>query len=171
MLTEFERRSQVLTEKRFSSEWETIIYAQHYGLKTRLLDWTSNPLVALWFACIDKKFINQDSYVYVLLTEKSLFLDTKKINNPFQIEETKVLKPTINSERLIAQSGWFTVHRYSTTDKQFISLENNKEYDGRFWKFIIPKNEILSKLNLFGVSYQTMFPDVTGLCKQINMEF
>ena len=174
MLTEFERRSQVLTEKRFNNDWETIVYAQHFGLKTRLLDWTSNPLVALWFTCIDERFMNQNSYVYVLLTSKSLFLDTNKENNPFDLEETKVIKPTINNARLVAQSGWFTAHQYSTKDKQFVSLEKNEEYNGRFWKIVIPhqeKKEIIKKLNLFGVSYQTMYPDVTGLCKQINLEF
>lgn len=60
------------TPNDFSSEKTTIeklVKMQHYGLPTRILDITSNPLVALYFAC-DERFSNSDGEVLIIKVPK-----------------------------------------------------------------------------------------------------
>lgn len=49
------------------SIFEKMIKMQHYGLPTRLLDMTLNPLVALYFACKDDTCKKKDGEILILL--------------------------------------------------------------------------------------------------------
>ena len=47
-----------------SNQFERLIKMQHYGLPTRLLDFSTNPLIALYFACLSNQ--DKDGEVIVL---------------------------------------------------------------------------------------------------------
>jgi FRG domain len=61
------------------NDWESLAIAQHHGLPTRFMDWTTNPLVALYFATrkirTDDKNQPVDGAVYVLTSEPLRFSD------------------------------------------------------------------------------------------------
>lgn len=46
--------------------WNRYFLKQHYKVKTRLLDWTENALVALFFAVNNDNFKNENGKVYIL---------------------------------------------------------------------------------------------------------
>lgn len=65
--------------------WEELAIAQHHGLPTRFMDWTNNPLVALYFAVRNTQGRSSDSAVYVLISNPKRYADLKR----GQVEQVK----------------------------------------------------------------------------------
>lgn len=167
MLLEMKRRAVSRFHKE-PSYLELLVMAQHFGMSTRLLDWTTNPLIALWFACYTA-LPSRASYVYVLWSNSNDFADIT--SDPFDYERTLILKPNLSNERIIAQQGMFTVHKYSAKVKKWVSLERNSQFKDRVARLEIPakvQNGLLRRLDILGVNQESIFPGIEGTCRYVS---
>ncbi len=50
LIIRFRQRSIPFHDRTLTDDWDTLFFMQHYGVPTRLLDWTENPFIGLYFA-------------------------------------------------------------------------------------------------------------------------
>lgn len=156
------------------NDWEALFLARHHGLPVRLLDWTTNPLAALYWACDSKRNAKKDGAIWVFrnTTETThKYIDIFNEVNPFCVSEIKVIFPFYSSPRMIAQSSLFTLHPYPWSDLAELTAECNEAReiaDGQKWR--VPegsKKRIMEELYKLRVNAQTLFPDLDGIANQI----
>lgn len=172
MLEDFKRRSVHLIEYQPGNSWDWLALAQHHGMATRLLDWTENPLIALWFSMAPKsEFRNLDySVVWGFNVPVSDVVASTGDINSFPVGSTKVFKPNHITKRISSQFGWFTVHKHNA-ERKFVAFEKNEDYSGRLFKIEVKSDcfsECKKRLHSFGINSASMYPDIDGLAKHVE---
>ncbi|HHF0349602.1 TPA: FRG domain-containing protein [Haemophilus influenzae] len=140
-------------------------FAQHYQLKTPLLDWTKSFFVALYFA-FESQEENKKENEYRVIYE---------LNEFFNFGKKLIVEPEIKiGNRINAQKGVFT--KLSSIEFEDIAKMNTKFGNGhvfhRLSKMLISsklRKDVLAYLASINIDASTIYPDLLGKIKSCEL--
>ena len=141
-------------------------FGQHHGLPTRLLDWSTSPYVAAFFAFQSWILRQPEEFSHVAIW--ALHLENPVWSKEMGVEI--VTPPALENVRLKNQSGKFTFSR-----TPFATLEEYVQHSATgpaLTKVVLPANEALQALpdlDSMGINSYQLFPDFTGLAGTVTM--
>jgi FRG domain len=168
------------------SEWEWLFLMQHFGIPTRLLDWTESPLVSLYFTVNDSdpSHDSEDGEIWALLPAKYNFeiprlrplvsvdipcFGVDPILDDYRpdriILETMSNKLPVaaiahrQNERIMAQLGVFTIMHRDMTPLEEIA----PQFLARLKIPAQAKPQLRAELKALRVTQMTLFPELTSV--------
>jgi hypothetical protein len=195
MLSHFTQRSIPFVNRNLGGDWDRLFFMQHFEIPTRLLDWTENPFIALYFALtsksedpkcdsavwmLDPVAWNRKSLDHITFKEGILSVDDTLLENlkPGADSDTMNADPLAitgfhNSARIVAQRGVFTIFGKDTQHMEDIYGGGDYPQDCLL-KVRLPeskKADLLTSLFKIGFTHSVIFPDLEGLAKETKHFF